>query len=76
MKDSWLIWSIEHSGWWLPGYKGYTQNRNEAGRYALTEAMRIVEDANRYLKADELPNESLVYANMIPVMPRPKPLAE
>lgn len=65
MKDSWFIWSIEHAGWWLPGKNGYTSNRNEAGRYALHEAMRIVADANKYLKPDEQPHESLVYANLI-----------
>ena len=35
----WLIWSNEHNAWWAPNGRGYVQNRTEAGRYTLAEAM-------------------------------------
>lgn len=41
-----LIWSIEHTGWWRPGRSGYTQQLTQAGRYETAEAMEILEDAN------------------------------
>jgi hypothetical protein len=54
-----LIWSNEHSGWWAPGNRGYTKNRKEAARYALSDALKICEKANRYIRGDT-PNELLV----------------
>lgn len=41
-----LIWSHEHDAWWRPGGWGYTTNVDEAGRYSLIDASRIVLDAN------------------------------
>ncbi len=26
--SKWLIWSIEHNGWWKPSYHGYTKLSN------------------------------------------------
>lgn len=71
MKDKWLIWSREHQGWWLPGHKGYIQNRDQAGRYPLQEAMTICEQANKYLKPTDPPQETFVYADLIPNVERP-----
>jgi hypothetical protein len=41
-----LIWSIEHGGWWGPARRGYVQDPRDAGRYARDEAEDIVTDAN------------------------------
>ena len=45
-RPKFLIWSIEHDGWWRPGRCGYTIHLAEAGRYSREEAAAIVEDAN------------------------------
>lgn len=37
-----LIWSNQHGQWWRPGGRGYTAHIDEAGRYPLDEARRIV----------------------------------
>lgn len=58
MEKQYLIWSIEHQGWWLPNERGYTQNRDRAGIYSSKRAHEIVESANINLK--DIPNESLV----------------
>ena len=60
LSGKWLIWSNEHRGWWRPGHQGYTENRNEAGRYAFEEACTIVEGANKYLSAGEVPHEAMI----------------
>ena len=45
-KNNWLIWSFERGAWWKPASRGYTQDKNEAGRYSFDKAKRIVTDAN------------------------------
>ncbi len=54
----WLIWSIEHSGWWKPNSNGYTKKREEAGLYTFEEAKRIVKSANIHLH--DVPNEAMI----------------
>ena len=54
----WLVWSIEHQAWWKPNRSGYTQKKEEAGRYEFYEAWSIVLSANEFSK--ENPNESMV----------------
>lgn len=41
-----LIWSIEHQGWWREDERGYTQDLDEAGLYHKEVAARIVKEAN------------------------------
>lgn len=41
-----LIWSEEHRRWWRPGWRGYTDQIAEAGRYTEEVAATIVRDAN------------------------------
>lgn len=53
-----LIWSIEHEGWWKPRSMGYTELRSEAGMYTYEEAYRIVESAN--IGEHDIPNEAMV----------------
>lgn len=55
-----LIWSIEHDGWWNYNSCGYTKCRSEAKRYSLEDAIKIVKDANIFLKDSESPKESIV----------------
>lgn len=53
-----LIWSIEHNAWWKPAMNGYTQKRNEAGKYPFETASLIVKDAN--IALNDEPNEAMV----------------
>jgi hypothetical protein len=41
---------------------GYTQKRSEAGRYGYDEAATICYRANRHLRDDQPPEESMVEA--------------
>ena len=34
-----LLWSNKHAMWWRPESRGYTEHRDEAGRYTQTEAL-------------------------------------
>lgn len=54
----WLIWSIEHNAWWKPLAHGYTQKREEAGRYTLKEAKDFMRQANKF--CGDQPNEAIV----------------
>ncbi len=60
--DEWLIWSNEHQGWWAKDERGYTKNKNEAGRYSFEKACRLVERANYHLTIQDEPNETMVKA--------------
>ena len=40
-----LIWSNQQRAWWRAGEAGYTQTIEEAGRYELVDAQRIVASA-------------------------------
>ena len=58
-KESlWLIWSIEHNGWWCPMSRGYTEQRRNAGIYSFEEACKIVKDAN--IGENNVPNEAMI----------------
>jgi hypothetical protein len=39
---AYLLWSNKHSMWWRPDSRGYTENMEEAGRYARDEAVNLV----------------------------------
>lgn len=51
MSDSWVVWSEEHGGWWMPDALGYTRYLRDAGRYSEEQAKLIEHTANRYLPA-------------------------
>ena len=54
MKENlWLIWSLEHNGWWMPDRNGYHADIKKAGRYTFEEAREIVTDANNYNSVNE-----------------------
>lgn len=57
-REKWLIWSMEHNGWWNWNSRGYTQDRKAAGRYSFDEAKKIVQRANEYCL--EAPNEAMI----------------
>jgi hypothetical protein len=44
-EDLYLIWSHEHSAWWRPGGRGYTQRISGAGRYTWDRALEICAEA-------------------------------
>lgn len=49
MERRYLIWSLEHKGWWRSDHRGYTSYRELAGKYSLAEATEIVDAANRHI---------------------------
>ena len=63
-----LIWSIEHSAWWAPAWRGYTPDVSKAGIYNWNEAITICDGANQFRaeKPTEWPNEA-----MVPLIKRP-----
>lgn len=58
--DLWLIWSMEHRGWWAPDHKGYVMSRVDAGRYSYDDALAIVRGANRHKDPMGIPNEAMI----------------
>lgn len=58
IPKKWLIWSHEHKAWWNPGWRGYTNSREAAGRYSFNEARKIVREAN--CRNGDMPNEAMV----------------
>jgi len=54
-----LIYSREHNAFWRPGSRGYTHLVEDAGRYALDEAIEICLDANDSVHASD-PEEVVV----------------
>lgn len=70
MKEAkeWLIWSIEHDAWWAPDHKGYVERISNAGRYAYTEAMKIVHGANWEMRRNQdkvKPYEAMVHVSVL-----------
>lgn len=45
---AWLIWSVEHRGYWKPGSNGYTEDIQQAGIFDFSEALRICDNANTF----------------------------
>jgi hypothetical protein len=37
-----LLWSGKHGKWWAPDGYGYTDDRDDAGRFTLDEALRCI----------------------------------
>ena len=66
MKDEWLVWSIEHNGWWKSNHNGYTQVRSEAGLYGYEGAKNIVKTANQY--CIDSPKEAMVRADSFVIL--------
>lgn len=59
-EPAWLVWSNEHSAWWKPAHRGYTEMKSEAGLYTFAEALEIVTGANKFLPIDAVPNEAML----------------
>ncbi len=57
-KRQWIIWSIEHRGWWKPNWRGYTEERDSAGKYTFAEARKIVKIGN--IGNRDIPNEAMI----------------
>lgn len=63
MKNSYyLIWSNERKAYWKPREAGYTPIPEEAGKYTLGKAAKIVLESVSYLEPDvsRVPDETLV----------------
>lgn len=58
MNKLYLIWSIEHNGWWRNNEQGYVQSKEKAGLYSFERAHEIVKKANEH--CGDVPNEALV----------------
>jgi hypothetical protein len=52
-SDDYLIWSIEHRGWWLKSRHGYNSATHKAGRFSFDEATEICNHANKYSETIE-----------------------
>ena len=44
--QNWLIWSVEHQGFWKSGSLGYTKYADEAGAYSYSDAVGVCKTAN------------------------------
>ncbi len=53
------IWSREHQAYWAPDGLGYTRSLKAAGRYSLEDAVAICDRANRGLRDDAEPEETI-----------------
>lgn len=49
--EFYVVWSEEQGAWWARG-EGYTHSLEEAGRFTQQQALKIVEDGNRYIHGD------------------------
>jgi hypothetical protein len=45
--DTVLIWTGEHRAWWRPQGMGYTDDRDEAGRWFFDDALATVRHCGR-----------------------------
>lgn len=57
-KRLYLIWSIQHNGWWYNNERGYVKEREKAGLYTFERASQIIKEANLDLK--DVPNEAMI----------------
>jgi len=56
-----LIWSVEHNGWWKGDRHGYSDNLPGAGMFSKEEAEQIVNDSNmRGLEECMIPVERIL----------------
>lgn len=44
--SEYVVWSMEHQGWWPRSRRGYVETLDQAGRFSETEAAEIVAHAN------------------------------
>jgi hypothetical protein len=54
MSTNYVIWSLEHNGWWARARCGYVEQLADAGLYSPIEAEAIEADANRTGQINEL----------------------
>lgn len=54
-KTKWIIWSIEHDGWWKTSNNGYTNEIKGAGIYSYEGALNIVDGANYHMTLPKRP---------------------
>ena len=59
-RGEWIIWSIEHGGYWAPNHRGYVKLKSEAGRYSYREALKIVRGANAHRGDNQAPYEAMI----------------
>jgi len=55
-----LIWSVEHNGWWKQSQYGYSDDLSEAGLFSKEKAKEIIDNANRFHLEDVMiPNSAI-----------------
>jgi len=59
-KNLFWIYSIEHSSWWRPDHRGYTNDLKKAGMYSVDKATAICQSANQHHENGKLLNEFMV----------------
>jgi hypothetical protein len=45
MSDHYLVWSVEHQGWWHRQNYGYAARLSEARRFSRAEALKVCTEA-------------------------------
>lgn len=77
MSERFLIWSNEHKMWWRPASMGYTTKVEAAGRYSLTEAVKICNNANQYqwVEGRMNPNEMPIAEDVALMLDKPREAA-
>ncbi len=66
-----LIWSNEHSAWWMPRQEGYTTHWLKAGVYTEAEAINICRSATMGCKVVLPPPEMMYPVPGLPIDSRP-----
>jgi len=59
-ENMWLVWSNEHNAYWKPARRGYTKDKDAAGRYSTAAATEICDNANQFIPENRIPNEIMV----------------
>lgn len=64
-KREWLIWNFERNMWWKSNMRGYTPERDRAGKYFFKEALLIIDKANKHCSDTDSPEDAMVHYDII-----------
>ncbi len=66
-----LVYSVEHRGFWRQSRQGYTPLMSEAGCFTMSVAKEICDVANRFVKDGDPPESSLIAVEERPAVTLP-----
>ncbi len=64
-----LIWSVEHDGWWGPNESGYVNDVALAGRYEKSRANAICVKANRFCDSGDVNEVAIPESSVVKIRP-------